>query len=356
MKNKPYIILTGGDGGYGNLGDEWLSEATKAHYRRLADKFQIIFLKANPPKFTIDKFRYVTDEVDKFQAENIRTEDIAAVHYYGGGYLNNYWMEEKLWLYDHLTKKGLSRDKFFFTGQGLGPLDASKTKRLRAVAHDSVFFGTRDNSLSREIESTFMFDESIYLVSSAEGRHTGKRNELWVNFRAASHVGADEAKLSKLLQQLLVFAQKENLTIKYFAMIKGKNFDEKVEFERILKANGISSPVIGRARNYKGLMKQFKNAALIVTTSYHATLAGIYTAVPVAAVYENQYYDLKFRGLKEAFDTPLLHLHNLANGRNRAWGSIIDSSDPDLSTKIANLKKINDEAYSIYEKFLKKSH
>lgn len=341
---RQYVILTGGDGGYGNLGDEWLLDATLGHYGKIKEKYKVIVLMAKNKNSRNKDFEYIEDNPDVFKKRKIPINRITAVHYYGGGYLNNYWMEEKLWLYDYLVNSGFSKSNFFFTGLGLGPLTSDRIDILKSIASSARFFGIRDECFSKEIGGNFMFDESVFLAENKR-RFFYKKNELWVNFRIASHVGADETKILKLIGQLERFAQIHRLKIKYFAMINGDGFDEKTEFERLLRKSGIESQVLDRVDNYDEFLSQFKYAAMVVTTSYHATLAALYNALPVIAVYENEYYSLKFLGLSESLDTPLLTTLNLADYDVDQIQNSLDQKDKSIKTKINKLKLLNKQAY-----------
>lgn len=346
---RPYIIVTGGDGGYGNLGDEWLRIAAFSHYEEVVKKYRVVLMTANMPTERDERFEYIADTKEAFLKHNIRVEEIAALHYYGGGYLNTYWMDEKLWLYDLLTEQGLDTKKVFFTGLGLGPFDANALSKLHGIAKGAGIFGVRDTHYLESVGGDFMFDESIAVVEPKRARRFG-RNELWINFRMASHVGAGEEETITLVKKLQRFAMLYRLTIHYFAMIDGKGFDERAEMVRVLKRCGIENPrVHARATGYGGLLNQFNKAAMIVTTSYHATLAGLYRGIPVVAVYENEYYDLKFTGIQKAFkSTPLLTLVSLQDYNASAFIDAYTSRDPGIISRVVRLKRLNSETYQSY--------
>src|SRR5690348_12975410 len=131
---KPYIILSGGDGGFGNLGDEFILETSKKFYKRYQKHFNIIILRHvigdSMPK---DGFTYIYDYEDNLKELDIPISDIALVHFYGGGFLNQYWYKDKIWLYKFLVKKGLHPSKFIFTGQGLGPFSSDQKRELQDI-------------------------------------------------------------------------------------------------------------------------------------------------------------------------------------------------------------------------------
>ena len=172
ISKRKVIIISGGDGGYGNLGDEWLLQNALIRHTSNLNNYRIIVLMANPKHDKRDRFEYVEDNYEAFKKLKIRSSDIKLIHYYGGGYINDYWIEEKLWLYYFLRKRGFSGKKFYFTGQGLGPLNKTNIKIIKNIANQAAFFGVRDKTYSQSIGGTFMFDESIVSAPSPYVRKT----------------------------------------------------------------------------------------------------------------------------------------------------------------------------------------
>lgn len=348
---KEVIIFTGSNGGYGNLGDEWLYEAAKARYSKdVTKKYQVVIVMANPPKRQRDGFTYIQDTPEALEKAGVSIEKIKAVHYYGGGYLNSYWMKDKIWLYDLLVEKGVPKDKFFFTCAGLGPLEDEDFDRLRAIAGTAGVFGVRDQYFSKEIDATFMFDESIHVIDFTP--RSKPLTDLLVNFRIAKHVGGEESDFKTLLQSLAAFAKQRGLQLRFFPMVEGIGFSEGAEMRRILAECGIEAVVQDRPASYKALMSMYDSAALVVTTSYHATLASLYTGTPVVALYGNEYYNFKFKGLSDVVDSPLIVPFKLGDELNDVWERAIKVTDDSMPGKIAELKKLNDKGYEALEEIL----
>lgn len=351
MKTK-CIILTGGDGGFGNLGDEWLLASVKRYYDRILRKYKVVILKPHPPKYSIfDKYHYVKDNLEDFKNSGIKIEDIVAVHYYGGGYMNSIWMKEKIWFYDYLVESGFPKDNFFFTGLGLGPLESKELKKTKDIANKSAYFGTRDRFYAKEIKCDFMFDESVATAPSVSpsGR---KRNEIWVNFRIANHVGLKDGDAKSMIDTIEKFAKENNLKINYFSMINGVGFDEGAEMKKNLIEAGVDAFVFDRAKNYKNLLNRFKNSKMVITTSYHATLAGLYNRIPVVSLYTNDYYEIKYSGLKDALNSKLLTHVKIPDLDERVLGAALASKDEKIDDKIEKMKKLNRLAYNRYEEFI----
>jgi polysaccharide pyruvyl transferase WcaK-like protein len=311
---KPYIILTGGDGGTGNLGDGFILDAVKSFYKPYQKYYNIIILKQNLPKWPLkDGFIYANDNEQSFKKLNIPTAGIALVHFYGGGYLNIYWYEDKIWLYRHLTEQGLPPKSFVFTGQGLGPFLPKQKKEIRQIAAAVSSFGTRDIAGTREYKNTgFSFDDTISLIEPAPARQS-RSKLIGVNLRLQhEHAAMDENYLLKFLKEVDKFASNIGYQLYFFSMIKNDTYSEAVAQSDILeRANLKKYKIHERATDYKKLLKRISGSRLIVTTSYHATLASLYSKVPVISLFQNEYYRLKFEGLQESFDSKLLFVNRI---------------------------------------------
>ena len=65
---------------------------------------------------------------------------------------------------------------------------------------------------------------------------------------------------------------------------------------------------IGRPGGFEELATCLAECRLTLTTSYHVALVSLYVGTPVIALYESEYYRLKFTGLAQVLDTPLLRV------------------------------------------------
>ena len=160
------IILTGSDGGFNNLGDEFILDAVISKYLSMP-KISKIFLLSTKPLNRYSDDRVVNLlESDKDSIKKLDLRSIDIIHYYGGGYLNYFWYDEKFWLYHHAMSKGFPKDKVVFTGQGLGPFKNSQLADIKKVAKNSSIFSCRDSiSLSYIYPYGFNdFDDTISLM------------------------------------------------------------------------------------------------------------------------------------------------------------------------------------------------
>ncbi len=309
---KKYIILTGSDGGYGNLGDEFILDAVKSFYRKFLCEYRIIILKANIDKEKQDGFIYVSDNEASFNAMNIDLSSIVLVHYYGGGYLNDHWFEEKIWFYKMISKNGFSKDGIIFSGQGLGPFSNEKREDMLKIINDASIFGVRDLLLLNNFNAKqFSFDDSIFLFDKikfiANLIHSlivrkifRKKMRVAINLRIADFVGVERVKYLDFLRT--VFEKNSEYSICFFSMLENQHVTEEGDIRSMLLEFGIKDIKFHqRPKNYKELVKIVRKNDLVITTSYHAVLASLYSLVPSIAIYESEYYKEKFSGIENLF-------------------------------------------------------
>jgi polysaccharide pyruvyl transferase WcaK-like protein len=248
--------------------------------------------------------------------------------------------------------KGYPKKRFFYTGQGLGPFSESEIKIVKNISKAAGYFGVRDECFKNKTESIFTFDESVGTYK--ESKNIRRKKEIWVNFRIANHVGIEDSKIRELLHATSQYAIKNGYKLVFFPMIEGVNFSEKAEIIRMIKSCGINSEVLNRPKNYRKLLKRINRASMVITTSYHATTASLYDRVPVLSIFENEYYRFKFEGLKDAFNSPLLNIFDMTNGKISTieFNRIIESSDPNIRNRLLELKVLNDKAHNEIQKNL----
>jgi polysaccharide pyruvyl transferase WcaK-like protein len=360
MVKKKFIILTGGDGGTGNLGDEFILSAIKKFYQPFTQKFKIIILKHDLPKrLPRDRFTYINDFEENFALLKIPTSDIAIVHYYGGGYLNKYWYEDKIWLYRYLIHKGLDTKKFIFTGQGLGPFAKNQKKELSKIVNQVLYFGVRDKLSIKEFpKAVFNFDDTISLVKPNKPK-LWRKYAIGINIRLLhEHAVIERQKLINVLQIIQKFAQLNHCRMYFFSMVKNPGYSEITPLIELAKEARLSGYNFNdRNKNYRKLLKDVGRSELIITTSYHSTLAALYTKTPVICIYQNEYYRLKFEGLREIFPSPFLNICFINDFSLELITSILNLKTPKnnqvTNELIFRLAKRNQLVFSKIEKILR---
>lgn len=345
------IILTGSDGGFNNLGDEFILDAIIKKYLDDPLVSTVYLLTAKPvlSRYTSDKLVNLKDGT-KHSGELPDLNDIALVHYYGGGYLNSYWYDEKMWLYRYLVSKGFPKNKIIFTGQGVGPLDESKASDLYKVSEEVAMFDCRDLiSLKYLGAKAFCdFDDTITLMPKFGRRNVISSKSAGLNLRLdADYVGISSDEAASSLNAIMLSLSTNGINnIEHFTMV-GTNeyYNEFNQAEKALDAykskpakSDIDVPRIEtslshRPDNYLDLMSKVASKQIVITTSYHVVMACLYTQTPVIALYANDYYRDKFEGLAQIVGNSRIIRVGDFNDFNKSW---IDSL---LSLKFKNLHR-----------------
>lgn len=352
-------MVTGGDGGWGNLGDELLLQATREFYRPYLEHFDVVVVMARPPADLDDGFIYVGDDLKRFAALEIDAGSVALLHYYGGGYLNDYWYEGKIWLYRHLVARGLDPTRVAFTGQGVGPVGEDVAREIARCARAALVFGTRDHSTIED--AVFSFDDSIALLGSETTlppeRHAWD-GSVALNFRLEHYVGFDDDASRALIGTVERYVAAASTTGLAFGMVQHPGFDEGAQIERVLDSVGAECVrFVPRPATYGELFERLAGCRATVTTSYHVALVSLYAGTPVVAVCASDYYRLKFDGLAQVVDSPLLavveaeHFDGTAIGRVLAAGRDAGLSSR-LAERLGKLRRANADAHEVIARSL----
>jgi len=358
-----YIILTGGDTGANNLGDQWILQGVKDFYKKYLDRYKVIIMRDLPSLNPKDGFFYIADTKEDFEKLSINVEDIKLLHFYGGGYLNEYWYDWKIWQYHYLLKKGLSPRRVVFSGQGLGPFnDSDKLNDLKAIAQHVSLFGVRDRKYLNELKnSVFMFDDSVSLMDFSGMR---RKKSFWskfswrtkkriaVNFRpghATDYVGIEDKSYQKFLYELLRL-EKNNpgkYSLVLFPVLENTEISETKNFQKLVKSllSGKIN-IAGRPDDYRKLIRMMKKFDLVITTSYHAALGGIYSGVPAFGIYHSDYYRDKLSGLQESIGPPMFQIVDINNFTDKIVSDFFQheigkTKKDSLYETLVELKKLN---------------
>lgn len=305
-----YILLTGGDGGFGNLGDELLLRAAKDLYRPLLDSYTVVVAKLNPGTSVSDGFVHVREDADALDAMGVGARDLALVHYYGGGYLNDHWYDTKMRLYRDLVGAGLDPGRVAFTGQGVGPLDPERTVELTRIAGESLLFGGRDRAGALGMRGRLTFDDTIALYSPFIDEHLPTPDgPVALNLRNEHYVGLEDDETRRVIDSLDRYLSDAAAESFAFGMVENPTFDETVRIAGALhRAGARTVRVRPRPTTLGELVDYLRGCRITITTSYHVALVSLYVGTPVIALHSTDYYRLKFDGLADVCASPLLRV------------------------------------------------
>jgi polysaccharide pyruvyl transferase WcaK-like protein len=308
MPDRPLILLTGGDGGFGNFGDELILESWKDFYRPFQKTHSIFIVMKTPPSTTGDGFRYLPDHPSAFEKAHIPPARIRWVHYYGGGYLNAYWMEDKIWLCDYLQERGFDLKKVFFTGQGLGPFRPDQKNKMDRIFREAAWVGTREPGANRP-GFHFSFDDSIVVYSNKEPtslRHKPRlRPCVGFNWRAESYADLDGQRINGPLQLINRFCRNHRYDLAGLCLVENPTYSDQRLYRGICREMNLPVKILPKPVDYPDGCRRVGQLSALITCSYHGALLALYNGVPVVAIYNNAYYKQKFEGLGEIMETPM---------------------------------------------------
>lgn len=308
--SERYIVLTGGDGGFGNLGDELLLRTAKDLYRPLLDRFTVVVAKLNPATSIADGFVHVREDAVALEAMGVRVRDVELVHYYGGGYLNDHWYDTKMRLYRELVRSGLDPGRVAFTGQGVGPLDPERMVELTRVAGESLLFGSRDRAGTIGRCGRLTFDDTIALYTPFVDEHgPTPEGPVALNLRNEHYVGLEDDETEQAIASLDRYVSAVAADSFAFGMVENASFDETVKIAGALhRAGARDVRVRPRPTTLAELVDYLRGCRVAITTSYHVALVSLYVGTPVIALHSTDYYRLKFDGLADVVASPLLRV------------------------------------------------
>lgn len=308
MPDRPIILLTGGDGGFGNFGDELILECWKDFYRPFQKTYSIIIFMKNPPRQSRDGFHYIPDQRSAFEKANIGTEQIRWVHYYGGGYLNSYWLEDKIWLCDFLKEGGFDFKKVFFTGQGLGPFRPDQKNKMDRIFREASWVGTREPGWKYP-GFHFSFDDSIAVYKK---KRTGSflnrfrlRSSIGFNLRAEPYADLDRNSLRDPLLIIHRYSTSHRYGLAGLCLVENPCYSDRHLYQGIGKEMDLPLKIVPKPVDYAGGCHRVSQFSVLITGSYHGALLALYNGIPVVALYHSAYYKQKFDGLGEIVNNPM---------------------------------------------------
>ncbi|MEI7749375.1 MAG: polysaccharide pyruvyl transferase family protein [Candidatus Moraniibacteriota bacterium] len=366
---RKYILLIGGDGGWGNLGDESILAVAKKFYRGYGIRYKVVIFTENPPMIP-DGFCYRKNVREFFRSEAIVSKDVALIHYYGGGYLNKYWYDQKIWLLREAVSFGVPYERIVFSGQGLGPFLPDQEKEMGSICRHSPLFGTRDTIWQERIPNlTFSFDDTIALFDEKKMdrpkensiKGSGKRR-IGINFRADDYLETSDGEYGDLLLKLHRFVSEDpdQYEIFFFSMMDGKWVSESRSFDGICDSLGTH---IGerhpKADSYSEFRNMIESADVVITTSYHGTLFSLYSGVPAIALHKSDYYERKSRGLSDVLRNKLLQIAEIGefsseNIREALVQGESVTEKKRLRSRLGELKAVSENFFGLFADKIRK--
>jgi colanic acid/amylovoran biosynthesis protein len=118
-------------------------------------------------------------------------------------------------------------------------------------------------------------------------------------------------------------------------MVANDRFDEGALLGRTLESTGASHVRMReRPGGFEELASLLAACRVTITTSYHVALVSLYVGTPVVALCESEYYRLKFGGLSEVLDTPLLSVVTVEEFGRDVIEAVANASDAHAIAKL----------------------
>lgn len=229
----------------------------------------------------------------------------------GGGFITDSFEDHAIRLLETIyliLKRG---KKVAFLGQGIGPINSPKLKKMALKVFPLVTMFTLRESVKGPILLTSLGvkpskiivtgDDAIELA--ATGREHTLGENLGFNIRIASYAAVENDSGNRLVKIL----QEHVKTFKSSIIPVPISWHEKdLQNALNLLATGnnddYSYDEADDLESIDGLIKQISKCRVVVTGSYHAAVFALAQGVPVIAVANTEYYVDKFNGLLNMFN------------------------------------------------------
>lgn len=244
----------------------------------------------------------------------------------GGGYLNTIWTYESLWPYCIFYRAAASLGKpVVLSGQGIGPINTRLDRAiLRWGLKRADLISLRELGEGRDyLESIGISGEKIVeagddaaslqvcdsaelaSVCRSEGIPTDK-TIITAQFRLTSHTRSYSTEFGEFAKVLDRIIEREDCHIVFVPIAYSECSDDRLAAFAVkmhMKHKENTTIVTGNHRPevIKALIGMGRAA---IGVSYHFGVFALTQGVPFFAVYENEYYRLKFSGLYGHFGSP----------------------------------------------------
>jgi len=196
-------------------------------------------------------------------------------------------------------------------GQGIGPFKSARLReRVQFTLSHVDIIALREKQFSlpllqelgidnRRIHVTG--DDAVSLAHTERPESLG--NGIGVNLRVAHYSKVNERVIDRMGTVLAELGHELNAPLHPIPIsYRGKRSDVYT-IQRILDAAERASDGGASVDNVESLIQQTGRCRVVVTGSYHAGVFALSQGIPVVALAASQYYENKFLGLADMFDT-----------------------------------------------------
>lgn len=347
--NRSKAVLLGSDFGYGNFGDVLQHVGAVSHLQETSalDLVSIFALEAISRFVGTDALRgiYNVDALMFVATEPLRVEDlsrlglqqvlmvnnVAVVHLYGGGFLNEMWGDFSLDIAEQLLRQ-VPRATYVISGQQVA---ASYSRRVadHIATYKPRLVGVRDRDSLRNVQeqgvaAEFSFDDAVEQLLSLSRLYQLRRGDgAFIHLNSSGYTGNDSALLEMTRHLSLVAGRVGGsaLPVLFQAFQDGReqvidSLETVKRLERAFPFAGTQTALLVEAI----LAPPGKWAPRVLvgefgySCSYHVTMWLQLNGIPCWLRGSNSYYDQKRRslGVEGSFESFLETLPLVEHGAN----------------------------------------
>jgi polysaccharide pyruvyl transferase WcaK-like protein len=240
--------------------------------------------------------------------ESILKADMLVVS--GGGFLNDVFPGQAWPVFERLRGAIEAQTPFALMGQGMGPLrDPALVEAARFVLPQAELIAVRERTFSVPLllelgvshdRIVVTGDDAIEPAYRMRDARTG--SNIGVNFRIADYAGTTSVDTASLHRALHRLAERISARLVALPVCISDSADTASDASGIAAlVGGGTTDALEMPATTSSLIQRFSACRIVVTGSYHAAVFALSQGIPAACLFASEYYEMKFRGLREQF-------------------------------------------------------
>ena len=287
----------------------------------------------------IQKYRdHNTKAVKKNVLKIKRPHKLQAIHFTGGGYINDFWPHLQI-LNKAVEIKKQYGTRLVLTGISLHPLVRHKTDILNLLENfdyiDCRDGYTKDILSNLSVEQSYSGDD-IFVHSLPSTRAKGKIPSVVVNLQQDLFDGKQV--IFNVIDSLISYMELEGISNICFAQCMSTDYVPSFQLQKILRENRLTFTVMDST---EVIQAGFPIGELLISTRYHPHLVSYFSGCKGIAFAPSHYYQNK---------------HNLVTEMGSDWPVCLTVAAEDFSVyaRVSNQKKRKEIREQELEKLVNK--
>lgn len=196
-----------------------------------------------------------------------------------------------------------------FFGQGLGPLNDPRLRKLAGVALRGADWVTlRENIMGPALGKELKCDtkawkttgDDAFALLASEPTEMTDGQLIGINLRVAAYSNVDSSIRQRITDALAAVQSRFKNAWMPLPVDLSRESGDEIQVKRCISAAGISADY-QKPDTPKDLWALVQHCRLVITGSYHAAVFALSAGVPVIGLAANAYYQTKFAGLQAFF-------------------------------------------------------